>query len=82
MDWRSYPDMQALWAPKKKYLITVAPGWPRYPWDKSVIGVVDVFDMMSYVNYLRDLSSCVTLFTQTYQIPKTMLLGAVECEPH
>lgn len=43
--------------PRKKYLITVAPGWPRYPWDASANGVVDAFDMMSYSNSLEDLSS-------------------------
>ena len=39
--------------PSKKYLITVAPGWPRYPWDASANGVVDAFDMMSYSNSLQ-----------------------------
>jgi hypothetical protein len=68
--------------PAKKYLITVAPGWPRYPWDKSANGVVDAFDMMSYANSLQDLTSRVELFTKTYGIPKSNLLGAVECEPH
>lgn len=43
--------------PRKKYLITVAPGWPRYPWDASANGVVDAFDMMSYSNSLEDLAS-------------------------
>ena len=68
--------------PKKKYLITVAPGWPRYPWDASANGVVDAFDMMSYANSLEDLTSRVKLFTKSYGIPKANLLGAVECEPH
>ena len=68
--------------PKKRYLITVAPGWPQYPWDASANGVVDAFDMMSYANSLDDLTSRVTLFTETYGIPKSALLGAVECEPH
>jgi hypothetical protein len=54
----------------------------RYPWDSSANGVVDAFDMMSYANNLQDLTSRVTLFTETYKIPKTTLLGAVECEPH
>lgn len=38
--------------------------------------------MMSYPNSFDDLPSRVTLFTETYGIPKPALLGAVECEPH
>eukprot|EP00756_Hemistasia_phaeocysticola_P034850 Hpha_TRINITY_DN16545_c7_g9::TRINITY_DN16545_c7_g9_i1::g.133158::m.133158 len=68
--------------PQKKYLITVAPGWPRYPWDSSANGVVDAFDMMSYASRLDDCTSRVSLFTNTYKIPKETLLCAVECEPH
>ena len=37
-------------ASPKKYLITVAPGWPQYTWDKRAIGVVDTFNCMSYSN--------------------------------
>jgi len=66
----------------KRFLITVAPGWPQYAWDASAIGVVDAFDMMSYSDPLEDLTSRVDLFTKTYKIPKSMLLGAIETEPH
>jgi hypothetical protein len=66
----------------KRMLITVAPGWPRYPWDATAIGVVDAFDMMSYNDELSDLTSRVALFTGTYGLPKSMLLGAIETEPH
>lgn len=57
----------------KRFLITVAPGWPQYAWDASAIGVVDAFDMMSYSDPLEDLTSRVDLFTKTYKIPKSML---------
>lgn len=50
--------------PSKKYLITVAPGWPRYPWDSSANGVVDAFDMMSYSNSLQDLTSKIMEITR------------------
>jgi hypothetical protein len=69
-------------SPTKRLLITVAPGWPRYPWDSSANGIVDAFDMMSYSDSLGDLSSRVKLFTETYKIPKSILLGAIETEPH
>lgn len=74
----------ALDASGKKYLITVAPGWPQYKWDKRAKGVVDTFDCMSYQNYLCevDLAGRVTRFELEYGLPKTMLLGGVECEPH
>eukprot|EP00754_Rhynchopus_humris_P020380 Rhum_TRINITY_DN14693_c0_g1::Rhum_TRINITY_DN14693_c0_g1_i3::g.107864::m.107864 len=68
--------------PKKKFLITVAPGWPRYPWDASANGVVDAFDMMSYADNLEDCKSRVDLFVNTYKIPKSTLLCGAECEPH
>jgi hypothetical protein len=55
-------------SPKKRLLITVAPGWPRYPWDASANGVVDAFDMMSYSNSLEDLTARVKLFTETYKV--------------
>ena len=54
----------------------------KYPWDASANGVVDAFDMTSYSNYLGGLSSSVKLFTGTYNIPKSALLGAIETEPH
>eukprot|EP01063_Lacrimia_lanifica_P002976 TRINITY_DN1160_c0_g1_i1.p1 TRINITY_DN1160_c0_g1~~TRINITY_DN1160_c0_g1_i1.p1 ORF type:complete len:322 (+),score=102.78 TRINITY_DN1160_c0_g1_i1:65-967(+) len=66
----------------KHYLITVAPGWPRYPWDASANGVVDAFDMMSYADPLTDCTSRVALFEKTYQIPRRTLLCGVESEPH
>jgi len=66
-----------------KCLITVAPGWYWFPWDDRANGVVNTFDCMSYSNTdcVNDLDTRVKRF-QGWGIPKSMILGAVECEPH
>lgn len=68
----------------RRHLITVAPGWSRYPWDKRANGVVDTFDCMSYENTFceADLVGRVETFELRWKIPRSTLLGGIECEPH